>query len=225
MPNSATIPADRPKYSGLFGWVRRINDWVEALAEKPYAIPALVTLAVCESIFFPIPVDVLLIAMCVGAYRRSLRFAMLTTVGSVAGGLVGYALGYWAWYTPVAGGLTVYSGLAQFFFDVVPGFTVDAFERVQVLYDQYNFIAVFIAGFTPLPYKVVTISAGVFEINLATFFVASLFSRAARFFLVAGLFFFFGAPIKAFIDKYLEWLSVAFVILLIGGFVVIKYVV
>jgi membrane protein YqaA with SNARE-associated domain len=212
-------------YSGFFGWIRRINDWVEALAGKPYAIPALITLAVCESIFFPIPVDVLLIAMCVSAHRRSLYFALLTAVGSVLGGLVGYALGFWAWYTPSPDGVMVYSGLARFFFDAVPGFSVGAFERVQALYERYNFAAVFVAGFTPLPYKVVTISAGVFEINLAVFFVASLISRSARFFLVAGLFYFLGAPIKAFIDKYLEWLSVAFVVLLIGGFVVIKYLI
>ncbi|MCB0719231.1 MAG: DedA family protein [Bacteroidetes bacterium] len=212
-------------YSGIFGWLRRLRDWVELLAAKPYAVPALFVLAVSESIFFPIPVDVLLIALCVSLPRRSLYFATIATIGSVLGGIIGYALGYWLWYRSGAGGAVEYSAVANLFFERVPGFSHEVFDRVQALYEDHGFVAVFLAGFTPLPYKVVTISAGVFKINFGVFIVASIASRALRFFLVATLFFYFGRPIKDFVDKYLEILSVLFVILLIGGFVVIKYII
>jgi membrane protein YqaA with SNARE-associated domain len=201
--------------------MRRLQSWVEHLADQPYAVPALFGLAVAESIFFPIPVDVLLIAICVSRPKSSFFYSMICTVGSVLGGVGGYAVGMWLWYEA---GTTSFSGLATFFFENVPGFTEAAFGRVQDLYRDYDFIAIFAAGFTPLPYKVFTITAGVFQISFPVFVLASVLSRAGRFFLVGGLFFFFGEPIKRFIDKYLEVLSIAFLVLLIAGFVVLKYV-
>lgn len=207
-----------PKRPGLF---RRLNSWVERLAEGPNGVRALFLLAVAESIFFPIPVDVLLIALCVGIPARSFRFALVCTIGSVLGGILGYQIGAWLWYDATG----EFSRLAIFFLDVVPGFTEETFEAVQSLYREYDFIAVFAAGFTPLPYKVFTITAGVFDVSLPVFTLASLVSRAGRFFLVGALFYFFGAPIKRFIDKYLEILSIAFLILLIGSFLLLKYVI
>ena len=118
-----------------------------------------------------------------------------------------------------------FSGLAQFFFDHVPGFNAHNFEAVAAKYREMGFWAIFAGGFTPLPYKVFTITAGIVKLSLPTFFVASLISRAARFFLVGGLFFFFGTPIKAFIDRYLGWLTVAFVALLAVSFYVLKFLV
>ena len=210
-------------YSGFFGWIRRLKDWVEGLAEKPYAIPALIILAIAESIFFPIPVDALLIALCVGRPKRSFWFATLCTIGSVVGGALGYAIGHFLWYTTGPDGAVAFSNMAQFFFDSVPGFSEASFNNVQDAYNAYGFWTVLIAGFTPLPYKVVTITAGVFNIQFFVFLIASIAGRAARFFLVAALFYFFGAPIKKFIDKHLEVLSVVFVVLLVGGFVVLKF--
>ena len=229
--------ADR--YGGLFGWVRWLYDWTEDLARSRYSLYLLVIVAAAESIFFPIPVDVLLIALCVGRPRRSLFFAGLCTIGSVAGAVGGYAIGYWMWYATgtaaaaagAAGSAAAhgaatpeFSSIAQFFFETVPGFSEERFFRVQELYRQYEFWAIFTAGFTPLPYKVFTVTAGVFSLPLHTFLIASLLSRAGRFFLVGGLFMAFGARIKSFVDRYLEALSVAFVVLLIGGFVVLKYI-
>lgn len=199
--------------------MRRTQAWVERLAEGPHAVQALFVLAVAEAIFFPVPVDVLLIALCVSKPPRSFLFAVVCTVGSVLGGIVGYQIGQWLWYD----GTGQFSKLAVFFLDVVPGFTEHTFEVVQDYYREYDFIAVFAAGFTPLPYKVFTITAGVFEISFPVFVVASLVSRAGRFFLVGTLFHFFGKPIKRFIDRYLEILSIAFLVLLIGGFIVLKY--
>ncbi len=220
-----TLPADVParrSYSGPAGWLYWLKDWVEGLAAKRHAVALLFVLAAAESVFFPIPVDVLLIALCVSLPRRSFWFAAVCTAGSVLGAFGGYAIGYFLWYHG-AGDAQTYSGLAQFFYDHVPGFTEANFEAVAAKYRELGFWAIFAGGFTPLPYKLFTITAGIVQLNLATFFLASLVSRAARFFLVGALFFFFGRPIKAFIDRYLGWLTIAFVVLLVGGFVLLKY--
>lgn len=215
------MTSEKPaSYTGLFGWVRRLKDWVEGLAEKPYALPALFILAFTESIFFPIPADVLLMALCVSLPRQSFRFALVCTAGSVLGAMGGYGIGYGLWYTAAG----EFSSLAQFFFDTIPAFNPENFETVGEAYQTYDAWTVFIAGFTPLPYKVVTITAGIFKIDVLVFLGMSLLSRGLRFGLVGALFFFFGKPIKTFIDKYLEILSILFVILLIGGFLALKYV-
>lgn len=194
------------------GPVRRLYDWVLHWAETPYGGPALAILCFAESSFFPLPPDPLLIALCLGALRRSFRFAMVATVASVAGGVLGYWLGAGAWHV-----------LSSYFFTYVPGVTPEAFSAVQGLYDKYDFWAIFLAGLTPIPYKVFTLSAGVFSINIGVFIVASVISRSLRFFLVAGLIYKFGAPISRFIDRYFELLATVFGILVVLGFVAIKY--
>lgn len=211
-------------YSGVLGWLHALMDWVEGLAEKRFAVGILFGLAFIESIFFPIPVDVLLIALCVSVSKRSYWFAAVCTAGSVLGAFGGYAVGYWLWYEATGTGVQAYSGLATFFFDNIPGFTEANFEAVATKYRELGFWAIFVGGFTPLPYKIFTVSAGIVQLNLVTFFVASVISRGLRFFLLATLFYLFGEPIKAFIDKYLGWLSIAFVVLLIGGFIALEYV-
>ncbi len=198
---------------GRPGWIRRLYDWVLHWAHTPYGPAALFALAFAESSFFPIPPDPLLIALCLGAPARALRFAAICTAGSVLGGMTGYAIGAGAWHM-----------VDQWFFAYVPGVTPEAFGMVQGLYDRYDFWAVFIAGLTPIPYKVFTLSGGVFGITFATFVLASTLSRALRFFAVAGLIYKFGPPIARFIDRYFDLLAVAFVVLLVGGFVVIKFV-
>lgn len=193
-------------------WVRNLYDWVLSWAETPYGSWALFLLAVAESSFFPIPPDVLLVALCVGKREHALRFAGICTAGSVIGGIIGYGIGWGAW-----------AAVDQLFYSYVPGFTEEKFNSVGGLYEQYNFWVVFIAAFTPIPYKVITIAAGVFHISLPMFIVASLVGRAARFYLVAGLLYHYGEPIKGFIDKWFNLLVVAFTILLVGGFAVLKY--
>lgn len=178
---------------------------------------ALFGFAFAESSFFPIPPDVLLIALCLGAVARSFRFAAICTLGSVTGAMLGYAIGFFAWQT--TGG--EYTALAHFFFNHV--FSVEAFESVGALYDHYNFWIVFTAGFTPLPYKIFTITGGLFHINFAMFLIASAISRGLRFFLIAWLIWRFGAPIKSFIDKYFNLLAIAFTLLLVGSFVLLGY--
>ena len=179
---------------------------------------ALFLFAFAESSFFPIPPDVLLIALCLGAVARSFRFAAICTAGSILGAMVGYAIGYFVWQNAAG----EYTALAHFFFNHV--FSVEAFEKVGALYDQYNFWIVFTAGFTPLPYKIFTITGGLFHINFVMFIVASIISRGLRFFLIGGLIWKFGAPIKSFIDKYFNLLAIAFTVLLVGSFFLLGYV-
>ncbi len=204
-----------------YGWNlhRYLYDWVLSWAESPFGGIALLILAFAESSFFPIPPDVLLIALILGAREKAWRYAATCSVASIAGGLLGYWIGWGLWYT---GG--DFSSIAMFFFEYIPGFTVDVFNRVAVLYEEFGFWIVFTAGFTPLPYKVITITAGVAKIDLGIFAVASLVSRSLRFLLVAGLIWKFGPPIREFIEKRFNLLAIVFVVLLVGGFALIKFV-
>ena len=118
-----------------------------------------------------------------------------------------------------------YSYIANLFFEYVPGITVDGFNRIQTMYDRWNFWIVFTAGFTPIPFKLITISAGTFNINFFMFVIASIISRSARFFIVASLINIYGNPIKEFIEKYFNLLAITFTILLAGGFIIIKYII
>lgn len=195
------------------GPIRRLYDWVLHWAETPYGAPALFVLALAESSFFPIPPDPLLIALCLGAATRSIRFAAIATVASVVGGVIGYGIGAGAWQMA-----------EPFFFQYVPGVSPEAFEDVRAFYDKWDFWAVFMAGLTPIPYKVFTLSAGVFSINFGIFVLASVLSRGLRFFVLAGLIYKFGEPITKFIDRYFNLLAVLFTVLLVGGFVVIELV-
>jgi len=194
------------------GPIRRLYDWVLRWAETPHGPAAVFLLSLAESSFFPIPPDPLLIALCLGAARKSFRFAAICTAGSVVGGMIGYGIGAGAWHVA-----------QDWFFTYVPGVSPAAFTEIQALYDRYDFWAVFLAGLTPIPYKVFTLSSGVFGINFGVFVVASTLSRGLRFFVVAGLIRKFGAPIAAFIDRYFDLLALLFGALLVGGFLVIEF--
>jgi membrane protein YqaA with SNARE-associated domain len=202
-----------PGHSRAPGWVRRLYEWVLHWADTPYGVQALAVLALVESSVFPIPPDPLLIALCLGAAGRALRFAAVATAASVLGGMLGYGIGALAW-----------SSVSGFFFEFVPGVTPEAFATVQDLYDRWDFWAVFVAGLSPIPYKVFTISAGVFAINFPVLVLASTLSRGLRFFLLAGLIYHYGEPIRSFIDRYFNLLTWIFGLLLVLGFVLIEVV-
>lgn len=201
------------------GFIRKIYDWVLHWAETPYGPIALFILAFAESSFFPIPPDALLIALALGVRKKSFYFAGLCTLASVLGALLGYGIGHFVWYSSV----NEFSDVANFFFANIPGFTQEIFFKVKDLYDEWNFWIIFTAGFTPIPYKVFTITGGAFDVNLILFVIASVVGRAGRFFLVAFLIWKYGEQIKGFIDKYFNWLAIGFTVLLIGGFVGIKF--
>ena len=202
-------------------FIRKLYDWVLHWSETPYGPVALFILAFAEASFFPIPPDALLIALVLGSSKKAFKFAAICLAGSVAGAVVGYLIGHFLWWTAA----NEFTPVAQFFFNNIPGFTSEQFYEIQKLYNKYDFWIIFTAGFTPIPFKVFTISAGAFDINFMMFLFAGLVSRSARFFLVGWLIWKFGEPIREFIDKYFNWLAIGFTVLLIGGFYIIKYLI
>lgn len=193
------------------GPIRRLYDWTLSWADRPGGTWALFIIAVAESSFFPIPPDLLLIALAIGRPKRAFWFAMVCTVGSVVGGVIGYYIGY---------GLFEQIGRPVLEFYNATG----TFDRVGELYRENLVLALGTAGFTPIPYKVFTIAGGAFAVPLIPFILVSLVSRAARFLLVAGLIYAIGPRVKQFIDKYFNILTIAFVVLLALGFYVVKVV-
>ncbi|WP_447970271.1 YqaA family protein [Nitrospira sp. M1] len=209
--NPFTSPSSRSQYHPAT-IIRALYDWVIQWADTPYAKVALFLIAFAESSFFPIPPDVLLIAMGVSAPSRALSFAGICLLGSVVGGMVGYAIGMGMW--------AVISG---WFYAYVPGFTPEVFDKVSTLYSDNAFWAVFAAGFSPIPYKVFTLAAGASHIDFMTFVVASIFGRGLRFFIVAGALRIFGPSVRQILEKYFDLLSIVFLVLLIGGFALVKF--
>ncbi len=192
-------------------YIRRLYDWVLHWAETPYGSLALIILAFAESSFFPVPPDVLLIALAISIPKRSFFYALETSVASVVGGMLGYYIG-----------LALMDFIGWRIIDLYNARAL--FTELFKTFNEYNFWAVLIAAITPIPYKVFTISAGAANANFAVFMLASIIGRSIRFFAVGALIFLFGERIKNFIDKYFNWLSIVFVVLLIGGFILVKYV-
>ncbi len=192
-------------------WLRALYDWTMGLAGHRHAVWVLFGIAFIESSVFPIPPDVLLIAMVLAARQRAWWFAAVCTAGSVLGGLGGYAIGFFL-FEAVGQPVLNFYGYA------------DKFAEFQAQYNDLGGWIVFGAGLTPFPYKVITIASGVTALDPAVFTGASVISRGMRFFLVAGLLWFFGAWMRDFIERYLGLLTTLFFLLLIGGFVLLKYV-
>jgi membrane protein YqaA with SNARE-associated domain len=185
--------------------LRRLYDWTMAKATHPHAEWWLAAFAFAESSFFPIPPLPLLGLMCLAEPRKAVRFALITTIASVLGGLLGYAIGYFLYDTI---GTTLINAL---------GLT-ENFPRAACALRNYGAEIILVKGVTPIPYKLITITAGFIHLDLFTFIWASVVSRGALFLVVGTLFRIFGAPIKAFIDKYLVWVTGGFILVIIGGF-------
>ncbi len=191
--------------------LRKLYDWTLHWASTRHAVPALFLLAFVESSVFPIPPDVLLIAMVVAVPLAWARFALVCSVGSVLGGMFGYLIGL-KFMDAIGYRIVEFYHLQE------------KFDKIGLLYNQYEAWAVGAAGFTPLPYKIFTLAAGAFEINFPVFVFASAVSRSARFFLIALLIHKFGPPIKALIEKYFNLFSILFFVLLVLGFYLLKFV-
>ncbi len=200
--------------------LKKIYEWVLSWANHRSGSKALGVISFCEASFFPIPPDALLLPLSLGNREKALKFALICSICSILGACLGYVIGNWLWWLSPEN----YSPFAEFFFTHIPGFSDESFIKIKSLYDEYNFMIVFTAGFTPIPFKLFTISAGAFDINFLLFIFASTVSRSARFFLVAFLIKKYGDPIKSFIDKYFNLLAIGFTILLFGGFVTLKFI-
>ena len=215
--------------------IKRLYNWVLHWADTPYGLLALAIISFMESSFFPIPPDVLLIALVLGAPTKWWRIATVCTIASVAGGMVGYGIGVFAWES--AGiwivenithkELTVVNGRADI---PLPAYLVNSFKEslggayLFEVYDHWNSWIVFVFGLTPLPYKLVTITAGVARVDFGIFILASIGARALRFFAVAYILRLIGEPAKVFIEKHFNILTIVFVVLLIGSFMVVKLI-
>ena len=192
--------------------IRKIYNWTLSLAERKFSGLWLGLLSFAEASFFPIPPDVLLIPLCLGKMKKAFKFAFICSIASVLGGIAGYVIGAYAW-----------DELSRFFFEYIPGFTPEKFDQLKAWYEEWGWPLVFIAGFSPIPYKIFTVASGVLGMALWPFILASAVSRSARFFLVAFLLAKFGEPMKEKIDKHFNLLALLFGLLLIGGIVALKF--
>ena len=190
--------------------LRPVYDWLMRLAASENAVLALACVAFIESSIFPIPPDLLLIPMVLAARQQAWRYAAIATLASVAGGCLGYAIGYYLFAALGRPILEFYGAMVHY-------------EALKAAYAHWGAWLIVIKGMTPIPYKVVTIASGAFHFSLATFAAASLVSRAIRFFLVAALLYSFGEPVRSFIERRLTLVTSAFAVLLVGGFVAIAY--
>ncbi|MFC1679709.1 YqaA family protein [Elusimicrobiota bacterium] len=192
-------------------FIKRLYNWTLSLADKPYGTWGLFGIAFAESSFFPIPPDVLLIPLCLGKPRRAPVIALICAAGSVLGGMLGYLIGYMFFEA-------IGNPILEFYH------AMKHYEYLVGAYRENAYWIVFTAAFTPIPYKAITITAGVAKVSFLPFVAASALGRSMRFFLVALMIMFFGDRVKVFIDKYFEWLTVAFTVLLVGGFLLLKLV-
>lgn len=190
--------------------LRRLYDWTMRLADHPHALWALAFIAFLESSVFPIPPDVLMIPMILARPSRAWLIASVALVASVLGGMLGYAIGAFA-YDSI--GLPVLSAMGK----------SDAIAAFNTRFNDFGFWAVLTAGITPFPYKVITIMSGWTGMPFATFVATSILARAFRFFIVAGLLWAYGPPIRDFIEKRLGLMFALFILLLFGGFALVKF--
>src|SRR5271166_1159108 len=190
--------------------LQSLYDWTIHLAATPYAVWALAAVAFVESSFFPLPPDLLLIPMIIASPQDAWFLATVATASSVAGGFVGYAIGYFGFET-------IGRRILRFY-----GVT-EKYAALERLYQRWGVWVIIVKGMTPIPYKIVTIASGAFHFNLVKFGLASILCRAIRFYLLAVLLWAFGAPIRDFIEGRLTLVSIVFVVLLVGGFVVLRY--
>lgn len=189
--------------------LQRLYDWTMAWAAHKHALLILALIAFAESSFFPIPPDILLIPMVLAARDKAWKYALVCTVASVAGGIAGYGIGYGAFETLAQPVLDFYNAASKF-------------ETIKAQYNEYGVLIVFSAGFSPIPYKLFTIASGVTHMDLTSFALTSFIGRGLRFFIVAGLLWKFGEPIRTFIERHLGKLTLIFVVLLVGGFALLK---
>lgn len=190
--------------------MRSLYDWMMRQAASERAPTALFWVSFIESSVFPIPPDVMLIPMAIANRLKAWWYATIATIGSVLGGLLGYAIGYFL-FDLVGQPILSFYGYGE------------KFEQFAAQYNEYGAWIVFMAGLTPFPFKVITIASGTTEMNILVFVLASIVGRASRFFAVAALLYFFGQPIRAFIERYFGILTVLFFVLLVGGFAAVKF--
>ena len=198
---------------------RKLYNWILSFSLSQYSLAALFIIALAEAIFFPIPPDILLIALVLGARDKAIKYAAYCTLGSIVGGALGYLLGYYLWWDGAS-----FTPIANYFFQNIPLFTTDIFSKIQDMFNEHGFLIIFTAGFTPIPYKIFSISAGINKISFATFILASLISRSLRFFIISILLYKFGSKIEHFINNNFNIISLIIALIFISIYLIIKLI-
>jgi membrane protein YqaA with SNARE-associated domain len=216
-----------PVVAQIMSGARRLYDWMLAFADKPYAGRALFALSFAESSFFPIPPDPLLMAMGASKPKRAIWYATITSVASVLGGIFGFAIGYYLMGTEADPSLgiwllNIYDPLVENAAGVMERHT---WVKIEDWFAEFGLVALLIAAITPIPFKVFTIASGAMAaIGLFPFIGACIVGRSFRFFLEGVLLRYFGKPIVDWMDKWFDLAAIAFAVILVGGFVLLKYI-
>ena len=190
-------------------WLRRLYDWTIRNANTPKAVWTVTLISFAESSFFPLPPDLMLIPMILADRAKAWWLAFICTMSSVLGGLLGYGIGYFLFET--AGEWIIQTYHLE-----------SSFRHFQADFQAWGFWIIALKGLTPIPFKLVTIASGVAGLNLTQFVFASIIARSFRFFLLAGLLWFFGDWARTFIERYLPWVLSSTLVILIGGFIAVK---
>jgi membrane protein YqaA with SNARE-associated domain len=200
---------------------KKFYDWVLLKAHSPYGKHILFTIAFLESIFSAFPLTLLFVALALANTKKSFQFSLISTIGAVTGAIAGYSIGYFAWI----GQNEEYTSIAQFFFSNIPAFSIEAYNNMQALYHEWGFIIIFTAGFAPMPFELITITSGVFNINFILFILSAAVGRGTRYFLLGYLIWRYGEKIKLFIERYFNMLAFGLTACVVAVFIVIRIII
>jgi membrane protein YqaA with SNARE-associated domain len=199
---------------------KKIFDWVMLKAHTPYGIHVLFLISFIESVFSVFPLTLLFVALALANTKSSFKFALISTIGATAGAIFGYGIGYFAWI----GTDSEFTSFAHFFFNNIPAFSIDAYNNLQNLYHEWGVLIIFAAGFTPMPFELITITSGVFNINFFLFIISVLLGRGARYYLLAFLIWKYGERVKTFIDNHFNKLAFGLTAGVVTIFIAIKFI-
>lgn len=201
-------------------YLRRLFEWIIEKAHSRYGVAILFIAAFFESVFSVFPFMLLFIPLIIANLDRAMFYGKVAAIGGILGATVGYFIGYFAWVDASGD----YTAIARFFFDHLPGFSVAAYQSIQGLFDKWGALLVFAAGFVPIPFELVTISSGVFDVNFFFFILSVIVGRGGRYLLIAFLIWRFGAGVKVFIEKYFNWIALGVVASILVGAIVFRMV-
>ena len=197
---------------------KKFYNWVLLKAHSPYGKHILFFIAFFESIFSVFPLTLLFVALALANTKKSFQFSFISTTGAVSGAMLGYSIGHFAWI----GQNSEFTSIAHFFFNNIPAFTIEAYNNMQALYHEWDFVIIFTAGLAPMPFELITITSGVFNINFFLFIIIAAVGRGARYFLLGFLIWKYGEKIKHFIEKYFNMLAFGLTASVVSVLVIIR---
>ncbi len=200
---------------------KKFYNWVMQKAHTPYGKHILFFISFIESIFSLFPLTLLFVALALANTKKAFQFSLISTIGAVSGAMVGYSIGHFAWI----GQNSEFTSIAHFFFNNIPAFSIDAYSNMQALYHEWGFLIIFTTGFTPMPFELITITSGVFNINFFLFVISAALGRGARYFLLGFLIWRYGEKIKNFIDKYFNMLAFGLTASVVSVLIVVKLII